>query len=546
MYLELLKRSGRLVLLSFVASVLAAGSAVLLINFVNTFASAAAPARNALVLFFALLGALLLSSVLSSSASAYLSTSLVHDLRLILQRNILSANYQSLSKAGLHRLYNVLTGDVSAIATALSEFPTFLFNATVIVFCMVYMATLSSFLFSVFAGGFLAVLTVSLLLSRRSFKYAMAARRESDHIIDGYKGLIYGSKELQMNGPFRRFFYQDVLVRTSAAFRAKKRAYEMNWGLNQSFSQTLFFLILGLLILMKRETDTAVAAQFLLVVAYCVNPFVHLLFSLELFSAAWSSYRRILEVNLGNGPAAPLAERDAPQAFDSWNELIVKDLCYTYDGNGFKLGPVSHRFRRGDCTFIIGGNGSGKSSFIHVLTGLVTPDSGGFLLDGTPIDASNEQAFRNKFCVCFAEFHLFKRIGPAGDARDTEKVRRLLELFQLADKVSYDRGEYSTLDLSQGQKKRLLLVTQLAYDREIYIFDEWAADQDPHFREVFYRKILPDLKQQHKTVIAVTHDDKYFAAADRILQFSEGRLINVRPARTETAEVVYEGHAGAL
>ena len=85
-------------------------------------------------------------------------------------------------------------------------------------------------------------------------------------------------------------------------------------------------------------------------------------------------------------------------------------------------------------------------------------------------------------------------------------------------------GRLSTVDLSTGQRKRLALVLALLRDRPVFVFDEWAADQDPEFRDAFYNQVLPELKRRGKTVICVTHDDGFFHLADREVVFADGRV----------------------
>jgi len=104
-------------------------------------------------------------------------------------------------------------------------------------------------------------------------------------------------------------------------------------------------------------------------------------------------------------------------------------------------------------------------------------------------------------------------------------LKKLLELMELTKKTKYVDGKFSHIDLSTGQKKRLAFISAVLEDKQIYIFDELAADQDPHFKKRFYEEILLDLKQQGKTVIAVTHDDHYFHVADRVLKMEYGELI---------------------
>ncbi|MFC4128200.1 ATP-binding cassette domain-containing protein [Nocardia rhizosphaerae] len=190
--------------------------------------------------------------------------------------------------------------------------------------------------------------------------------------------------------------------------------------------------------------------------------------------------------------------------------------------SGFRLGPIDLVFEPGQITFIVGGNGSGKSTLAKLITGLYVPRSGSLSLNGERIDHDNIEWFRQNSSAVFTDFHLFEDyLGFDRPGIDGE-VQRYLEELQIAHKVTVCDGRLSTVDLSQGQRKRLALLTALLEDRQIYVFDEWAADQEPRFREVFYREILTELKRRGKTVIVITHDDRYFDCADQLVKLDFG------------------------
>jgi putative ATP-binding cassette transporter len=69
------------------------------------------------------------------------------------------------------------------------------------------------------------------------------------------------------------------------------------------------------------------------------------------------------------------------------------------------------------------------------------------------------------------------------------------------------------------------LLVSILDDKELYLFDEWAADQDPIFKDFFYHEFLPLLKDKGKAVVVISHDDRYFSLADRLLVMENGRLI---------------------
>jgi putative pyoverdin transport system ATP-binding/permease protein len=195
----------------------------------------------------------------------------------------------------------------------------------------------------------------------------------------------------------------------------------------------------------------------------------------------------------------------------------------------FTLGPVNLSFTPGELVFLIGGNGSGKTTLAKTIVGLYAPESGRILLDGQAVTDTTRPGYRQLFSAVFSDFYLFdKLLGvTVGDLDDA--ARAVLEDLQLAHKVKIENGVFSTLDLSQGQRKRLALLVSYLEDRPFYLFDEWAADQDPLFKDVFYRRLLPQLKAKGKTVLVITHDDRYFHLADRYIKLDFGQVAEACP-----------------
>jgi putative ATP-binding cassette transporter len=211
-----------------------------------------------------------------------------------------------------------------------------------------------------------------------------------------------------------------------------------------------------------------------------------------------------------------------------WRTIRLENIRHTYENpegeNGFQLGPIDLTIEAGEVVFVTGGNGSGKTTLVKILAGLYSPDAGRIVVDGKPVCESGQDNHRQHFSAVFADFHLFEKLLGLStlDAEATEYLRHL----RLDHKVKVEAGKLSTIRLSQGQKKRLALLTAYLEGRSIYLFDEWAADQDPNFREFFYREVIPGLKARGKTVIVVTHDERYFHLADRLIKLEFGRLIS--------------------
>ncbi|MCB9741377.1 MAG: ATP-binding cassette domain-containing protein [Alphaproteobacteria bacterium] len=208
-----------------------------------------------------------------------------------------------------------------------------------------------------------------------------------------------------------------------------------------------------------------------------------------------------------------------------FERIGLRGLRFRYDQGAFEFGPVDLELRRGEVLFITGHNGSGKSTCLKLLLGLYPPARGALVLDGRPMPARPPQAWRDLFSVVLSEFVLFDRLLGMDQEVSEARAQELLGYVGLEEVVSIEGGRFSTVDLSTGQRKRLALVIALLQDRPVFVFDEWAADQDPHFRDAFYTRVLPDLKRRGKTVVCVTHDDAFFHLADRELVFADGRVV---------------------
>jgi putative ATP-binding cassette transporter len=196
----------------------------------------------------------------------------------------------------------------------------------------------------------------------------------------------------------------------------------------------------------------------------------------------------------------------------------------------FKIGPIDFDLQSGELVFITGGNGSGKSTFLRVLSGLYPPDSGEIMLDGIPVDENTRDAYRNLMSAIFFDYHLFQRLYGIEEPEPGE-VDRLLAQFRLGDKTGLVDGQFRTLDLSGGQRRRLALIVSLLEKRPILLLDEWTAEQDPEFRRKFYDELLPNLTKAGATIVVITHDDRYLDELDlpaRRIRMDEGRIVEQR------------------
>jgi len=240
---------------------------------------------------------------------------------------------------------------------------------------------------------------------------------------------------------------------------------------------------------------------------------------------------RQLEDALGE-PPAPTDDAD-PFAAGGGLSIQMRGVCHHYPaptGEGsFMLGPLDLEIRQGEILYVVGGNGSGKTTLALMLLGFYEPEAGEIRLNGVALTPANLEHYRRYFSAVFSDFHLFEQLLAADDDTLGQRATHYVERLRMGHKVTVADGKFSTIDLSTGQRKRLALVSAYLEDRAVYVFDEWAADQDPAFKQVFYTELLPELKAAGKTVVIITHDDAYFGYADRIVKLVDGQLQTPAP-----------------
>jgi putative ATP-binding cassette transporter len=452
------------------------------------------------------------------------------DLRMRLAGLIIEAPLRHLEEVGASRLLAALTNDVGDIVTALTTIPTLVMNATIVLGCLAYLAWLSwSLLLIVLAFMVLGILAYQLPI--RKAQHYFALRRQSwDALFRHFRGLTEGIKELKLHRTRQQSFFTNLLAKSSHERMEHSVRGSNLYAIAASWSQLIFFILLGLLLFGSSglvHVPANVLTGYTLSILYILTPIEVILNVLPHLARAQVAIQAVESLGVS------LADNREPEAAaelgnGTWQRLDLTGVTHNYrreeEEESFVLGPVDLTLRRGELVFLVGGNGSGKTTLAKLLVGLYAPQSGEVRLDGKPLDATNLESYRALFSVVFSDFYLFESLLGLESPNLDERAREYLTDLHLAHKLQVKDGKLSTLALSQGQRKRLALLTAYLEDRPIYLFDEWAADQDPLFKELFYRKLLPDLKQRGKTVIVISHDDGYYSVADRIVRLSEGKI----------------------
>ena len=364
-------------------------------------------------------------------------------------------------------------------------------------------------------------------LMQESFKAELA-------VFDGLTDLLRGFKEVRMSERRADGVLRDVGT-VSAEARRVNTDTKRQWGWEFALLQSLFYALVGLMVFFVPLFTTnyhEVVVQATIVTLFIVGPVGTLAYVTPMVSQTEFALANIEAMTERLRTAAGDAPDESARPLDrAPSRIALRDAIFSYKGEGgaslFKVGPLSAEFRAGEITFITGGNGSGKSTMLRLLTGLIPLDVGRLLADGEPVDADQMQGYRDQISAIFSDYHLSRRLYGLADV-ESARVHGLLERLEMEDKVSVRDGAFSTVALSSGQRKRLALVVALLEDKRVIVLDEWAAGQDPHFRRVFYETLLPELKAEGKIVICVTHDDRWFGLADHVLRMDEGRFVTSR------------------
>jgi putative ATP-binding cassette transporter len=474
------------------------------------------------------------SRIVSELLLAQLGQGTVLDLRVRLSRRILGVPQRQLEEMGAHRLLNLLLEDVPAISNVVVQIPVLCINVSVILGCLIYLGWLSwQALLAVLLFMALGIATYQWPLAR-ALRHLESAREQEDRLTGHLRGLTEGSKELKLHRERREAFLSRVLRGTA------QRVWKHNidglriYTFASSWGQLLVFVVVGLVLFVLPRIQTTghtLLTGYAMVLLYLMGPLQMVMNALPTLGRAGVSIRRIEEMGEALASYAedePKAAAPPAPALAPWSSLALDGVTHSYRREGeessFVLGPVDLEFRPGELVFIAGGNGSGKTTLAKLITGLYVPESGAIRFDGRPVDDESRDAYRQQFSAVFSDFYLFDSLLGL-DIPDLDAVARgHLERLQLAHKVRVENGELSTTELSQGQRKRLALLTAYLEDRPIYLFDEWAADQDPVFRDLFYYDILPALKARHKLVLAISHDDRYYELGDRLVKLTYGKV----------------------
>lgn len=519
-------------LIILVGIISGASHAALLAMIGHWLSSAAPMSTQFVIIFFALCITLPVARFASEGMLINLSSKALMALRIRLSRQILSAPLRRLEELGPHRLLATLTEDVPSIGASLVNIPIMTMHLSIVLGCLIYLGWLS-WLLLLGLLGFMIVGTLSYQVPfKRGMRSYVKNREEWDKLFKHFQALTSGVKELKLHHDRREAFFFKALQPTAASMRKHALMSQLNFVGANGWGNALFFILIGLILFTTYswpEINSKTLIGYTLGILYMMTPMHIIMSSIPSFASASVAMQKVEKLGLSLHESDASDEISRPvKAGSSWKSLELVGVTHTYhregEAGGFLLGPIDLTLEPGELLFITGGNGSGKTTLAKLLVSLYTPEEGEIYLDGKVVTDETREQYRQLFSVVFSDFYLFDSLFGLDSVHLDANAKKYLAQLQLDHKVKVENGELSTIELSQGQRKRLALLTAYLEDRPIYLFDEWAADQDPFFKEIFYHQLLPELKAKKKGLIVISHDDRYYHVADHVIKLDSGKL----------------------
>ncbi|MBP2227687.1 putative ATP-binding cassette transporter [Azospirillum agricola] len=456
---------------------------------------------------------------------------LIHRLRVRLLERARHAEFLEIEEIGRSEIYAGLSRETQVISQAAPNIIIAVQSAVLVLFTMLYMLTLSMAAFLLSAAFTTLGAAIHLARSGEVKAQLRQAFARENELVEGFTDMLDGFKEVKMSTTRSLEIAQRVAHVSSDVATLKIRTQTL-YANDFVMSQVTFFLLTGLMVFVVPSLSQSHVESVVMTTTaslFMIGPVSTVVGALPIFSNANTAAESILELEERLSRIDVDRDGDPRQAdhFHGFRRIVLDGLTFRHHApagdSGFAVGPIDLTIERGTVVFITGGNGSGKTTFIRLLIGLYPAVDGALRVDEERIGPENLAAYRNMFSVIFSDNHLFTELYGVPDI-DQSEADELFRLLEMSHKSSLRDRRFSTTRLSGGQRKRLALIVSLLEKRPICVFDEWAADQDPRFREKFYRVILPRLRQAGITVLAITHDDKYFDTADVHLHMEDGRL----------------------
>lgn len=458
---------------------------------------------------------------------------IIHKIRLRLMDHIRHSELLGVEAVGRSRIIAAITGDTAVLTQASNMLCFSVQGAVLIFFVAIYVAFLS---IAAIVTTIVVVGVAAAIFHYKNRRLAADKQMSAEwerRLFDRLTDFLDGFKEVRLNSARSSALYEDATQVSTAAANLKIRSQAETFKLIVS-SQLSMYVLLGAVVFLAPQFSDSLGGQALTktttALMFIVGACFGLVQSIPVLLNANAAADRIHRLELTLRAASTPAAEQTIEPLAHFEKIELRDIVFTYtdrfSDKAFSIGPVNFSLRPHELVFITGGNGSGKSTFLRVLAGLYSPDAGEIVLDGEMITGVNRNKYRSLMSAIFFDYHLFRRLYGI-DNPDPVEVGRLLQQFRLTEKTGLVDGEFRTLELSGGQRRRLALIVTLLEKRPICLLDEWTAEQDPEFRRKFYDELLPELMRAGATVVVITHDDRYLDELKlpaRKIRMDEGRI----------------------
>lgn len=458
------------------------------------------------------------------------SQTLFWQLRLKVISILLKADNEQLSSRK-ERIYSVVLHDIYVLTDTSFNLIEFFSALVLAISCFAYLSFISLHLFIITV--IVAIFGVALyyLTTQKNQRDFEKVRMLQNRFQSTFSSLLDGFKELYMEPQKGDFLFHHRITKIADdSYKTNIKAYT-GFLNNQIIGQILFYILITSTLLVFsivfniQKNDLI---NFVFALIYLLGSLETIMIMIPNFMKAKVSANHLMslcnELTTANFKNAASIQKIAKSEFEI---ISISGLLFAYKGvvDSFEIGPVDFCIKKGEVIFIGGSNGSGKTTLVNSILGICTPSSGEIKLNNKLVNGDYYSYYRTAFSVIFSDFYLFDEI-LSNRIFDYEKWEYYLGLFELTGKVNINDGVFSTTKLSAGQRKRLALVVALLEEKPVLVIDEWAADQDPFFRKKFYTEIIPILKIDGFSIIAITHDDMYYHCADKLFRMEEGRLVD--------------------
>jgi putative pyoverdin transport system ATP-binding/permease protein len=462
----------------------------------------------------------------SRSALGRLASKSIVRMRRRLVRSALHVPLQDLERIGSSRLLIAFTSDLVSVASTVRNLASLSASSAILLGCLAYIGWFSRAIMIVTALLCLVCIGGAVILRRLERQHHQATREAWDGVVRVYSMVLDGVKQLKINRSLARqvLLSFEHRVHEQQQYSGARGRYS---DLVATWTQAMFYVILGTAVFGPFGNAQLKVEFALLALLQIRRPLRSLISDSSAFADASVAFQRITELGLkvSESDRAPAAAERPPAESLDWRTLSFKGVKFRYEGAkaDFALGPLEMTFRPGELVIVAGGNGSGKTTFAKLFTGLYAPTAGVIRVDGVAVRGQNVNKYRGRFAAIFGEFCLFEGVA------DLQVDRLDLQAEQLAARLKLSRwmlgepeasGKRTTL--SSGERRRIALLKAVLEDRPIFVFDEWAIDQDSQFKNFFYEEFLPTMRDSGKLIIAISGDETYFHVADRVLWLERG------------------------